>query len=93
MRQSWPSIFQHLLARSSGALPASHAASELRNVVDLREQTHFGTDDHPNQWIQYTFEEGRVKPKHDAIRSCLNGGPGYANPKSWIIEASNDGIT
>jgi hypothetical protein len=34
-----------------------------------------------------------VRPTHYANRSDFNGGPGYANPKSGIIEGSNDGIT
>jgi hypothetical protein len=72
---------------------ASSAASELRNVLDLLDQTHFGNNDNPNQSIQYTFEKWRVRPTHYATRSDFNGGPGDANPKNGIIEDSNDGIT
>jgi hypothetical protein len=72
---------------------ASSAASELRNVLDLRTQTHFGKNNNPNRWIQDTFEKWRVRPTLYASRSDFNEGPGDANPKSGIIEGSNDGIT
>jgi hypothetical protein len=62
---------------------AISAASKLRNVLGLRDQTDVGNNDNPNRWIQYTFEKW----------SDFNGGPGYANPKSGIIIGSNDGIT
>jgi hypothetical protein len=71
---------------------ASSAACELRNVVDLRVQTHFGNNDNPNRWIQDTFEKWRVRPTHYVSRSYFNGGPGDANPKSGIIKGSNDRI-
>jgi hypothetical protein len=39
------------------------------------------------------IEKWRVRSTHYASRSYFNGGPGYANPKSGIIDGSNDGIT
>jgi hypothetical protein len=72
---------------------ASSAASEFRNVLDLRDQTHFGNNNNPNRWIQYTFEKWHVRSTLYASPSDFSGGPGDANPKSGIIEGSNDGIT
>jgi hypothetical protein len=72
---------------------ASSAASEIRNGRDLRDQTHFGNNDNPNRWIQYTFEKWRVRPTLYARPSHFNGGTGDANPKSGSIAGSNDGIT
>jgi hypothetical protein len=74
-------------------MSARIAASELRNALDLRDQTHCGNNDNPNRWIQCTFEKWRVRPTHSASRSHFNGGPGDANPESGSIEGSNDGIT
>jgi hypothetical protein len=45
-----------------------------------------------NQWIQYTFEKWRMGPTHYASRSYFNGRLGDANPKSGVIQGSNDGI-
>jgi hypothetical protein len=64
---------------------ASTTASELRNVLDLRDQTSFVNNDNPNRWIQYTTEKWRVRPTHYASGSYFDGGPG-------IIEGSNEGI-
>jgi hypothetical protein len=94
-------IFAHLCRIHQGnadtlrivQVSASSPASELRNVFDLRDQTHFGNNDNPNRWIQDTFEKWCVRPTHSASPSDFNGGPGDANPKSGIIEGSNDGIT
>jgi hypothetical protein len=72
---------------------ASSAASGLRNVLDLRDQTYVGKNDNPNHWIQYTFEKWPVTPTHSASRSDFNGGPGDPNSKSGSIEGLNDGIT
>jgi hypothetical protein len=71
---------------------ASTLASELHPAVDLHANSFIATRDQPNQWIQYTFEKARVRPTHYTIRSYFNGEAGYAHPKSWVIEGSNDGI-
>ena len=63
---------------------------EPKNVADLGLDSCFASKDSPNSWICYEFVGRRVTPTGYSIRSYWEG-PGMANPKSWVLEVSNDG--
>jgi hypothetical protein len=65
--------------------------NSLRNIVDLKENSRFSSINEPNQSICYDFKKNRVTVTHYVIRSDWNGGVGYGNLKSWIIEVSMQG--
>ena len=64
---------------------------EPENAVDLWSDSSFSSKNSPNSWICYDFGGRRVIPESYSIRS-FGGRPGKAHPKSWVLEASNDGM-
>ena len=60
------------------------------NAVDLGSNSFFASKDSPNSWICYDFKERRVTPTSYSIMS-YGCGPGNNQPKSWVLEVSNDG--
>jgi hypothetical protein len=68
-----------------------------RNVVDLQANSFFCSPHQPdvphtrNNWICYDFGELRVAPAHYGLRSRFDGGRGFANLGSWVVEVSEDG--
>lgn len=50
----------------------------------------FQSENIPNSWICFEFKENKVVPTHYQIMPCCS--PNYSNPKSWVIEGSNDDI-
>ena len=65
---------------------------EPKNVVDLGTNKYFCSKNEPGSWLCYDFKERRVAPTSYSITS-VPGGPASAHPKSWVFEASNDGIS
>jgi hypothetical protein len=63
-----------------------------KNVVDLDAMSGYCSLNSPNQCLTYNFKEMRIRPTHYTLRSNWNGKAGGNNPKSWVIEASMDGI-
>ena len=65
---------------------------EPHKVADIGSDSHFFSngDDNAALWICYDFKDKRVVPTSYSIRSSHKGYGGEA-PKSWCVEASNDG--
>ena len=57
---------------------------------DLGLDSCCASKDSTNSWICYEFVGRRVTPTGYSIRSYWER-PGMANPKSWVLEVSNDG--
>jgi hypothetical protein len=62
-----------------------------RNTADLTADSVFVSANMPHQWLCYDFKMRRVLPSHYTIRSNFDGQPNWSNPKSWVIEISDDG--
>jgi hypothetical protein len=62
-----------------------------KNVADLEGNSYFLSVDRPSQSICYDFQRRRIKVTHYTLRSRWNGRVGGENPKSWVIEVSDDG--
>ena len=63
-------------------------------AVDLdnkNQLNYFVTDNLPNSWIKYDFNDKKVRPTHYSIRTRPEGTFNGCHPKSWVIEGSNNG--
>jgi hypothetical protein len=60
-----------------------------RNLADLENNNFFNSQDQPNQWFCYDFQNRQIIPTHYSINSYR-----YTNynPQSWVIETSIDGV-
>jgi len=71
------------------------ASSTQRRLAVLRDRSRprvgFLLWVEENRWIYFDFGARRVRPTAYAIRP-LYYGPGGPHPKSWVIEASSDGV-
>jgi hypothetical protein len=57
----------------------------VQAIADLTSESHFNSNDGPDEWICWDFHDLRISPTHYTIKSsCL---------KSWVIESSLDGET
>ena len=61
-----------------------------KNAVDIGTDSEFRSENVPNSWLCYDFKQPRVIPTSYSMKSS-NNGPGAWQPKSWILEVSNDG--
>ena len=91
-------IIHHLTEKCGGnvnekgvvTVTASSNNYICNKVVDLDSDSIFQTDDTPNQWVRYDFNERRVRPTHYTIRTRNDNCDG-GNPQNWVIEVSNSG--
>ena len=60
---------------------------EPKNVADLGTNACFVSQIESNCWIRYDFKDRRVTPTSYSVRT--HSGPRF--PKSWALEASNNG--
>lgn len=67
------------------------SGSDPKNAVELETDWVFCSANEPNSWICYDFKGARVSPTSYSIRSGSLG-PGSCNPRSWVLEVSNNGI-
>ena len=63
-----------------------HNSYKAKSVVDLGSRSCFISNDEPDQWIGFDFNEQRVTPKRYSMRTGL-----YSHPRCWDLEVSNDG--
>ena len=61
-----------------------------KHAVEIRSDSEFCSSDEENSWICYDFKDRRVIPTSYTVRS-YGAAPDWDHPKSWVIEASNDG--
>jgi hypothetical protein len=61
-----------------------------KNISDLMFNSNFVSENKPEQWIAYDFKSRKVGIKGYAIRSRFDGWPNSSNPKSWVVEVSDD---
>lgn len=68
----------------------SYSTHKPSNVIDydIIDSIYHSTNS-PNQWICFDFGDHPVVLNCYQVRSCY-GGPNGANPRSWVIEGSND---
>jgi hypothetical protein len=59
------------------------------NAVDLLSISYFMSQNQPNQWLCYDFNNRKVRPTHYSIRVY----PGSSDLRSWVFEGSMDGST
>ena len=92
-------IIAHLTCACGGTRSVGVTASSFcrggddlgpENVIDLGSNSRFWSEDSPNSWICYDFGWRCVTPTSYSIKS-YGGGPGWYNPKSWVLEGSNYG--
>jgi hypothetical protein len=72
---------------ASSAYPK--AGYEPRQVADFEAKRPFLSDNKPNSWICYDFQERRIQPTHYTVRSRLD--ENYGHLRSWVLEGSADG--
>ena len=65
--------------------------SNPTSIIDHIDQTVFQTTDSPNSWIAFSFKNYKIKLTSYTLMSYYLGRPNFANPKTWIIEGSNNG--
>jgi hypothetical protein len=53
-------------------------------------QLEFVSENKAEQWVGYDFKTRKVGIQGYAIRSRFGGWPNSSNPKSWVIEVSDD---
>jgi hypothetical protein len=63
-----------------------------RNTADLTADSVFVSANTANQWLCYDFKNRRVLPSYYTLRSNFDGQPNWSNPKSWVVEISDDGV-
>jgi predicted nucleic acid-binding Zn-ribbon protein len=61
-----------------------------RNIADLKGENEYWSENSPNSWIGYDFKNRLVQIRSYTLRSYWNGMVGGANPRSWVIESSNN---
>ena len=61
-----------------------------KNAVEIGTDSEFRSENVRNSWLCYDFKTPRVIPTSYSIKSP-NFDPGVWQPKSWILEVSNDG--
>jgi hypothetical protein len=61
-----------------------------KNISDLTANSNFVSENKPDQWVGYDFKGRKVGIKGYAIRSRFDGWTNSSNPKSWVIEVSDD---
>jgi hypothetical protein len=76
---------------SASSTARNSPACAAKNLVDLKADSLYVSRDAPNQWICYDFGQLTIAPTHYSIRSRFDGGPGWNNIKSWVIEGSGNG--
>lgn len=99
-KNTFSGIIDHLMKKSSGkienelnitASSISNSQFQPQNVILFEDQSKFfcSNSDHPS-WICFDFKDHQVIVTSYTIRTSVNG---YANgnqPKTWLIEGSND---
>jgi hypothetical protein len=72
----------------------SIASGALKSVVDLSADSYFQSSNSPNQSIGYDFKDNQsISPTHYTLRSITSWGVNSYNPKSWVIEVTNDRVS
>jgi hypothetical protein len=64
-----------------------------KNCVDLHSSSFSLTSNQPNQWLSFDFKCMRVKATHYSIRTRTDIGANSFNPRSWLIEVSDEGAS
>ena len=91
-------IIHHFLKETNGKIENelkitsssnSFAAGKLDDVINYNNKSHFRMKGGPNSWICFYFKNHRVNVTHYTLKSGTNG-ENEENPKSWVIEGSND---
>ena len=66
---------------------ALNSSGVPKNVVDPGKRSYFYSEDKPDQWICFDFKDKRVTATSYSITTVNSA----CNPKSWVLEVSNDG--
>lgn len=66
------------------------ATNNPSSIVYQSQSPVFQTDNHPNSWIAFDFSNMKIRLTSYSLMSYYLGKPNFANPKSWVIEGSND---
>lgn len=94
-------IIRHLLNESNGNIESevnitssSIYSSDYKpqNVTLFDKNDHFISDNRPNSYLCFDFKDRRVIPSDVTIKT-RNGGTNDNQPRSWVIEGSNDNNT
>ena len=84
-------VIDHEVIRVVSSPKSMSKLVAVRNLFDLEGNNYFQSVDEPNQSVTIDFKDMRVGPTGYSIRTC-NDGPGAGHPRSWVVEASNDGF-
>jgi hypothetical protein len=91
-------IIAHLSEKYQGNVHAKGVVTITANsdsgypayrLADLHSDNFFNSEDQPDQWFCYDFNDQTILPTHYSIRSYWSAD---YNPRSWVIESSFDGI-
>lgn len=80
-------LFESVSVTSSTTYSNSYAPE---NVLQLENDSLFGSKNQPDQWICFDFKDNLVQVKSYSIRSSNFWGQNQEHPRNWILECSND---
>lgn len=75
---------------ASSTLSSSECYSPS-SVADLDTDDYYFSQNLPNQWIMYDFNDSFIIQSYYAIKSNCDGVNGN-HPKDWVFKGSTDGI-
>ncbi|OHT08080.1 hypothetical protein TRFO_23523 [Tritrichomonas foetus] len=86
-------LYKTKIARNHiiNVIPSSCNGKEPEEIVDSPTPIVFQTDDKPNSWLAFDFNNFKLCPTSYSLQSYYLGKPGFSNPRNWILEGSNDG--
>lgn len=81
-------IFDKIEIKSSSVLEGKRPPQNV--IIYDNKNKDFSTKNEENSWISFDFKNYTIIPTNYTIQSFPRGSNGYAHPKSWVIEGSND---
>lgn len=89
LRNKSPNNIEDLLKITSSSTQSSSFVPQ--NAILFEDQSKFfWSNNETNSWVCFDFCEHRVSPTKYTIRTATNWSNPNPNPKSWVIEGSDD---
>ena len=88
LRSKSPNNIEDLLKITASS---TYSSCVPQNVILFEDQSnYFRSDNYANSWVCFDFCEHRVSPTKYTIRTSTGWNNPNPNPKSWVIEGSDD---
>jgi hypothetical protein len=93
-------IMAHLATKCGGNVADKHVVEVMasshydrnmpKNAADVTVNTIWESISGQDAWLRYNFRDMRLRVTHYSLRSHHSGSVNGNNPKSWVIEISDD---